>query len=272
MPVKNKSNTLLTSNRLNLELQHFARGTYPVADHLLNALPVNRFFIVLKNPNGDKCRMEDEKDSLVFKEGHTYFAPLHRKCRMLLDDELEFISIHFTLELYEGVDIFSEFGRICEFQDPQWLRRAQKAFEEASEFSSALQLKGIVADFAGCLGELMSQESWESVTRFAPFKKELDYLQNRPPAQVTVDELAEFHGVSRECFSRNFTRSTGITPKKFLTRLLVSRACCELLRENILIRDIACKLGFSNEFYFSRFFSKQMGISPREYRLRAALR
>ena len=106
----------------------------------------------------------------------------------------------------------------------------------------------------------------ENVTRFAPFKKELDYLQNALPARGTVEELAELHGVSRENFSRSFTRETCMTPKQFLTQVTLSRACRKLITETNTIREIALELGFSNEFYFSNFFRKHTGESPSHFR------
>lgn len=272
MPVKNHGLIFQTANCMHLKLHHFARGTYPVRSRAFSTLPVNRFFIVESNPNKEACRIEDEKTSFVLKPGTAYFAPLHYECNFQLDEKLEFISIHFTLELYEGIDIFSGFGKICEICDPLWLSRARQAFENFSEFSGALQLRGLVSDFAALLGSGMSCEQWDNVTRFAHFRRELDYLQSRPPARVTVDELAELHGVSRECFSRKFTRMTGISPKHFLTQTVISRACRDLIFSKELIKEIAFELGFANEFYFSRFFSKQMGISPREYRQRGKLR
>lgn len=272
MSVENKTVLMNHANRMALELHHFARGSYPVSNQDFSVLPVNRFFLVIDNPGKEKCRIEDKHASFILKPGHCYFAPLHHLCRFLLDEELQFISIHFTLELYEGVDIFSGYGKVCEFSDSSWLERAKAAFDGKSEFAAALQLKGLTADFAAFLGNSMSFEQWESVTRFAPYKKELEYLQTRLPAQVTVDELAELHGVTRENFSRNFTRTTGITPKKFLTRMLVSRASRLLTGENRSIREIAFELGFNNEFYFSRFFSRETGLSPKAYKRIAVLK
>jgi AraC-like DNA-binding protein len=272
MGVSNNISILSAANRMTPELHHFARGTYPVTGRKFYSMPVNRFFMVIANPGKERCRISDEKNSFVLKEGHAYFAPLNHPCLFQLDRELEFVSIHFTLELYEAVDLFSSFGRVAEVSDSSFLRRALKAFECSSEFSAALQLRAVVADFAALHSETMTEEQWENVTRFALFQKELAYLQNRPPARVTVEELSRVRGVSRENFSRSFTRMTGITPKQFLTSMIVSRACCKLLSEQRSIREIAFELGFVNEFYFSRFFRKHTGVPPKEYRSRTLLK
>ena len=83
---------------------------------------------------------------------------------------------------------------------------------------------------------------------------------------TTVEELAAVRGMTRETFSRKFSASLGMTPKQFLTRTLLNRACALLLRGNRLAREVALELGFTNEFYFSRFFRKQTGIPPHRFR------
>ena len=46
----------------------------------------------------------------------------------------------------------------------------------------------------------------------------------------------------------------------------MNRACDLLLREDARVREVAFELGFSNEYYFSRFFKKQTGIPPRDFK------
>ena len=269
MSVRKRTGVLQNFRCMKLELHHFARGSFPTWAKDFGTMPVNRFFLPFRNPDGTHGRIEDERDSLRLVPGRAYFAPLNHKCKFLLDEQLEFISIHFTLELYEGIDIFSGFNRLCEITDTSFFERASRAFDAPDDFSSALLLQGVVSDFAALLSRSMTTSQWESVTRFAPFQKELDHLQSRPPAKVTVEELAALHGVTRECFSRKFIHITGISPKKFLTRMLISRACRALSGVPRPFRELAAELGFANEFYFSSFFRKHMGISPKEYRLRA---
>ena len=266
MAVVNRESVFRTANRMQLEIHHFAKGTYPVAGREFHALPVNRFFLPISNPGKENCRIEDEKDSFVLTPGNAYFAPLHYPCRLTLDRDLEFVSIHFTLEFYDGIDIFSDFNTLCEIPSPQYLERALHIFDTSEPFTAALSLRGIVSDFAAELGGRLENRQLALVTRFAPFKKELDYLQSRPPADVTVEELANLRKVSRECFTRNFTKATGITPKAFLTRMTLSRSCRLLSGTTRSIKEIALELGFSNEFYFSRFFSKHMKLPPGRYR------
>ncbi|MBR2372617.1 MAG: helix-turn-helix transcriptional regulator [Lentisphaeria bacterium] len=272
MGVDGRLQVLRNANCMQLELQHFARGTWPVKANRLASMGVNRFFIVLANPGGAVCRVADEKNSFVFTPGYTYFIPAQHKIYMHLDSGLEFISIHFTLELFEGIEIFSRIDRIFEFQDTRWRDMALKAFEAQNEIIAAAMLRGTVSEFSSCVAETFTPGEWAEITTPAVFQKELDYIHSRPPASVTVEELAELHGVSRETFSRNFSRTTGISPKKLLNAILFNRSCRLLLRNDISVRETAFELGFSNEYYFSRFFRKHAGIAPGEYRRRFSLK
>lgn len=58
--------------------------------------------------------------------------------------------------------------------------------------------------------------------------------------------------------------------KKTLTDLIADRLIIEAKRELYLtakpVKEIAFELGYDDEFYFSRFFRKQTGISPQTFR------
>ena len=262
MPVVNRTDAMTVADRMVLRIRHFARGTYPDADGSPGALPVNRFFMPVRNPNGEACYMEDELVHETLRPGYAYFIPLFHSARVRLDAELEFLSIQFTLELYGGVDLFSRIPSIRVIPGASWLARGEAAFAEPDNFISAAKICALTEDFSAHLLGTMTAEQIAFATAFGEFQKELDYIQSHCLATTTVEELAALRGIRREVFSRNFTLSVGISPKQFLTRCLVNRACDLLLRGNRLVREVAFELGFANEYYFSRFFKKQTGLSP----------
>ena len=112
----------------------------------------------------------------------------------------------------------------------------------------------------------MTKEQLAFATAFTAFEPELSYIQAQGSAATTVEELAALRGFRREVFTRKFTAAVGMPPKQFLSRYLMNRACDLLLREDARVREVAFELGFSNEYYFSRFFKKQMGIPPRDFK------
>ena len=74
-------------------------------------------------------------------------------------------------------------------------------------------------------------------------------------------------GYNHDYVRRVFRTVVGKTPSDFLTDVRISRAK-ELLvsTPDLPIADIASATGFSDQYYFSRVFSKMCGISPARYR------
>ncbi|HJD32355.1 MAG TPA: helix-turn-helix transcriptional regulator, partial [Candidatus Eisenbergiella stercorigallinarum] len=61
-------------------------------------------------------------------------------------------------------------------------------------------------------------------------------------------------------------RETGITPGVYLNRLVLDRACLLLLSGEMSIAEVAERLGFSDQFYFTKYFRRQMDMTPSAYR------
>ncbi len=266
MPVINHTETLRTANCLDLRILHFARGTYPEATGAPQALPLNRFFMPISNPDGEECTISDANLSYTLRPGCAYFIPIYHAAKVKLSSNLRFLSIQFTLEWYEGVDLFSHCRAVREIRDSRYLERAEEAFEQENPYAAASLLRTVTQDFASCLLASMESSELDFVTRFAEFLPELDYIRQHCRATTTVEELAAVRGTARETFSRKFSAAIGVSPKQFLTRALLNRACSLLLRGNRLAREVAFELGFSNEFYFSRFFRTHTGLPPHKFR------
>lgn len=223
MPVVNQTRTLREANRMRLQIHHFARGTYPEATGSPLALPLNRFFLPIDNPDGNDCTIQDANLTCCLRPGCAYFIPSYHEARVKLSENLRFLSIQFTLECWEGVDLFSRCRAVREIENPRYRERAEEAFETENPFIAASLLRGVTQDFASEILAGMKESDLDFVTRFAEFLPELEYIRTRGTAMTTVEELAAVRGMTRETFSRKFSASLGMTPKQFLTRTLLNR-------------------------------------------------
>ncbi len=255
-------------DRYRLHIHRFASGTYPEAAGYTQSLPVNRCFMPLSNPSGKECFLEDDKQHFTLKPGMAYFIPVNYPVRLRLDEDLTFVSIQFTLELYEGIDVFSAFNNICEIPGEHWKNTADTAYGSENIPLAGAQISAIIFDFSSILMQKMTEREWNPVTKFADFQQELAfvYSNRKKLAQITVSDLANVRNFSREYFTRSFSRISGISPKQFLTDLLLNEVKRRLAREEISIKEISFSLGFSSEFYFSKFCRKHIGLSPKQYR------
>ncbi|WP_026487436.1 response regulator transcription factor [Caldanaerobius polysaccharolyticus] len=65
---------------------------------------------------------------------------------------------------------------------------------------------------------------------------------------------------------KTFKKQTGKTINKYITELRLYKAKELLKDQNIKIKDIAIKVGYSDENYFTKLFKKDTGLTPSEYR------
>jgi AraC-like DNA-binding protein len=77
-------------------------------------------------------------------------------------------------------------------------------------------------------------------------------------------------GYSYAHLRRAFTQTYGLSPEQYRAERKCAEAKRRLLASDTPIKEIAIDLGFSDQYYFSRFFRKLAGLSPRQFRERHA--
>ncbi|MDN3670450.1 AraC family transcriptional regulator [Echinicola jeungdonensis] len=83
-----------------------------------------------------------------------------------------------------------------------------------------------------------------------------------------LKDLAKKVNLSKSHYANEFKNHTGYSPIVYFNHLKIQKACQYLQFTNLNINEVANALGFGDPYYFSRLFSKSMGISPSGYRKR----
>jgi AraC family transcriptional regulator, alkane utilization regulator len=94
----------------------------------------------------------------------------------------------------------------------------------------------------------------------------LRLLHERPQDRWTVAELARRVALSRSALSDRFRAATGESPRRYLTRIRITRAAEELRTSDAPVYEIARSCGYDSEVSFSKAFSRAVGVSPGRYR------
>jgi AraC-like DNA-binding protein len=92
------------------------------------------------------------------------------------------------------------------------------------------------------------------------------YMNENLEKKISLHEIASYFGYSVSYFYRLFQKETGYSPISYFLRIKIERSSQLLIHTDMKINQIAFKLGFEDPYYFSRFFTKINGMSPKKYR------
>jgi AraC-like DNA-binding protein len=98
--------------------------------------------------------------------------------------------------------------------------------------------------------------------------KSIQFMKEHLREPLQIATLAAVVNLSRSHYTTLFRRVTGYAPLRYLNHLRMQRAVQLLNTTNLSIKEISDQLGFSDQFYFSRAFSRMHGHSPSEHRQR----
>jgi AraC-like DNA-binding protein len=96
----------------------------------------------------------------------------------------------------------------------------------------------------------------------------IDYLRKNISKVLTLNDIASQVNISPAHFSYLFKKKTGFSPIEYFNHLKIQKACQYLLFTNMRVKEISAELGIDDQYYFSRLFTKVMGIAPNHYRIK----
>ena len=92
------------------------------------------------------------------------------------------------------------------------------------------------------------------------------YMLEHLEQPMTLENLAARANLSKYHFSTRYKKLTGYSPIKHFLHMKMEHACHLLDSSDLNVQAIAAAVGYDDPLYFSRLFSKTIGLSPRAYR------
>ncbi len=203
------------------------------------------------------------------KPGEVWFlpgnTPVERRCR----SECEVLFFKFCCEWLPGVDPLLDWqdrgprqaGMFDIGEWRQWVAPGRKF-----GVAELLRLRGCLLSWIAQAVPGLDEVITGHLSTHMQFSKVFDLIESKLGADIRISTLAKAHGVTVDAFSMAFSRSTGISPKEYITRRINQEALALVINTDLKMKEIADRLRFNDEFYFSRFFKNLNGCSPSRYR------
>jgi len=133
-------------------------------------------------------------------------------------------------------------------------------------FQSYLQLILVLALSSGEDTHSMRKESIAYDSKFDDIQDFNKTLEEHFSGIKDVSFYASQSGLSVGAFSKKIKKIFGRPPSKIIQERIVLEAKRMLHSTSKPIKEIATTLSFEDAFYFSRYFKKEVGMSPKKFR------
>ena len=91
-------------------------------------------------------------------------------------------------------------------------------------------------------------------------------IKENKEKHLTLEMLSKYTGYSVSYFCAMFKRATGHAPLTYINIVKMQEACYLLDNTDMKLNQICHKVGIDDPYYFSRLFTKTIGLSPKAYR------
>ncbi|MED4959193.1 AraC family transcriptional regulator [Paenibacillus macerans] len=91
------------------------------------------------------------------------------------------------------------------------------------------------------------------------------YIEEHYAEPITIERLARIAELSPKYFVELYKKKYGKSAIEYVTELRMRQAKRLMAQSPAKLRDIAHMIGYTDEFYFSRKFKQEIGVSPSAY-------
>jgi transcriptional regulator GlxA family with amidase domain len=83
---------------------------------------------------------------------------------------------------------------------------------------------------------------------------------------IDLSSIADQLGISTSKLNEIFKTYTSMTPYQYYIQIKIYKAESLLEQQDLSVKEVAHKMGFEDQYYFSRLFKNKTGVSPSEWK------
>ena len=203
--------------------------------------------------------------TMSIKAGHVYLIPAELTFSYSCV-YLEKLFFHVSLLNFERYDIMAQSKEIYEMECSDTCYAALDALIDSPRYLDVLQMKSqilsVILDFC----KYFSLPNSENKMYSELVEKVITYIKETPKISLRTQEISNVFFVSQSKIRNDFLKETGMTIGKYIDDMVFMKAKQLLADKSISICEISRRLGFCDQFYFSRRFKEKFHITPSVFR------
>lgn len=182
------------------------------------------------------------------------------------EEYLHKLYFHINILRYNNYDVLSEINECIVLKNKKRIIDAAINHYRSNSITDVIALKTILYDV---ISEATSQESisFGSIELYSKdIKLAISHIENHLHCSLNSSIISKEIAVSESYLQKQFKKEVGVPIKHYINDQIMLVAEKMVRKNNIPLKDISDKLGFCDQFYFSRRFLERFGVPPIQYR------
>ena len=249
-------------NRIQLSLIHFGHaclGTEWTGKN--NAIPCTQLYYIAKGSATVVCN----EHLFTMDAGNWYLLPTGSSVKHWCDDFMEEFYFHFKLCNIDQTDLLQNYPFPCHLKSTEDLTDFFSHCMNSYSPNDGIRLRNVL--FSVLLDFIETYHIPLNNKKPSPCAaKALDYINEHLSIQLKIEEIVQNAYVSKSTLEVQFKEAFGTSVHNYINDTVMLEASKLLSMTDLSVQEISQRLGFCDQFYFSKRFKKRFSTTPREYR------
>lgn len=250
------------SNKINIKLYNYGYADVDTQwqGYVKNPTFSRLYYIV----SGNAC-ISYEGRLLSLTPGNWYLLPAGFSFHFHCSHEMGHLFFHITLSGSDEIDLLSNLKYPVAMPNAWNPDCYIHEYLKEDNLIAALTVKEKI--YNTVLKLIAKEAILPETAKYSPcVKKALEHINNNLSKKLTLSDISESAYVSNCTLTNKFKSELKITVQEYILAQRMFKAVQMLKNSKMSVAEISEKLGFSDQFYFSKCFKTKFGLSPREYR------
>lgn len=170
--------------------------------------------------------------------------------------------------MIEATDLSKEHPYISSFPYGEEIKNGLYQIYEVrgNEFADAVAMTGQLYKTLSLLIAHTHKKKDAKHPDLSYVQKGISYMESNFSYPITIEDVANYVGISRSHLFREFKAVLNKSPKEYLVEYRIRYACYLLKNTNLTIASIALSVGYENGLYFSKAFKSVKHMTPTQFK------